>query len=51
MSPNVGKFENEFRKLLADDKQDWDKIEIDPSTILITERRLKVKYSFLICLY
>ena len=45
--PNVSKFESEFRKLLADDKSVWDKVEIDPNTISITERRLKVKYKFL----
>lgn len=43
LHPNVSKFESEFRKLLADDKLNWDKIEIDPNTISITERRLKVR--------
>ena len=50
ISPNVGKFENEFCKLLAEDKQDWDRIEIDPNTILITERRLKVNNIFKLAL-
>lgn len=36
------KFETEFRRLLANDKLNWDKLEVDPSTISITERRLKV---------
>ena len=42
ISPNIMQFEADFRKLLAEDKTNWDKIEIDPSTIIITERRLKI---------
>ena len=38
----MAKFENEFTKLIADDKSLWDKIKIEPSMISITERRLKV---------
>lgn len=44
LNPNVGKFENEFMRLIADDKSTWDKIKIDSSTITISERRLKVSH-------
>jgi hypothetical protein len=42
INPNLEKFESEFRKLLAEDKINWDRTEIDPSSILIAERRLKI---------
>ncbi len=42
LNPNVGRFESEFCRLVAEDKSLWDKLEIEPSMITITERRLKV---------
>ena len=42
LNPNVVKFESEFCKLIAEDKSMWDKLEIEPSMITISERRLKV---------
>jgi hypothetical protein len=42
IDPSLVKFESEFQKLLAEDKINWDRTEIDPSTIIITERRLKI---------
>ncbi len=42
LNPNVGRFESEFCRLVAEDKSIWDKLEIEPSMITITERRLKV---------
>lgn len=42
LNPNVAKFEAEFTHLIADDKSLWDKIKIEPSSIAISERRLKV---------
>jgi hypothetical protein len=46
LNPNVGKFESEFMKLIAEDKSAWDKIKIDSSTITISERRLKVNIKY-----
>ena len=40
--PNVGKFEIEFAKLIAEDKSSWDKLKIEPSMITISERRIKI---------
>ena len=39
---NIASFEQELCKLIAEDKGFWDRFEIEPSTIKINERRIKI---------
>jgi hypothetical protein len=42
LNPNINKFESELCSLIAEDKSYWERIQVDPGHMVISERRLKV---------